>query len=148
MPRSAPGPWTARPSTSTRPSVGRVSPATSRRIVDLPHPDVPTRTANSRSLTSKLIPSSAVTVSPRRVRKRMVRWSSFKRAIGSPGLRGPREKPPVEVLEALVGDEAEEPDDHDPEEDAVGEEAAHRVQDHVAEPLVGGDQLRDYQVRP
>src|SRR5213594_1847416 len=44
MPRSAPGPCTGRPSTSTLPVVagccgGR--PAISRRIVDLPHPDKP-----------------------------------------------------------------------------------------------------------
>src|SRR5213594_1847414 len=52
MPRSAPGPCTGRPSTSTLPVVagccgGR--PAISRRIVDLPHPDGPRMVINSIS---------------------------------------------------------------------------------------------------
>ena len=76
MPRSGPGPDTARPSSRTRPSLGGSRPATSRRIVDLPQPDVPTSTANSRSLISKLMSWSAVTLSPRRVRNRMLRRSS------------------------------------------------------------------------
>ena len=89
MPRSAPGRSTARPSTSTRPSVGRGEAGDEPEDVDLPHPEVPTSTANSRSRTSKLIPSSAVTVSPRRVRKRLRRARVQPR--GAP--RAPRRRP-------------------------------------------------------
>ena len=53
----------ARPSTSTRPSVGLSNPAISRRSVLLPHPEAPTRTTNSPAGTSRETGPTAVTVS-------------------------------------------------------------------------------------
>lgn len=41
----------------------------------------------------------------------------------------------MEELEGLVSEEAEQSDYHDADEDPIGEKAAHRGQDHVAEPL-------------
>ena len=50
MPRSAPGPVTSRPSSVTRPLVGRSRPATMRSSVDLPQPEGP------RMVTKSLLP--------------------------------------------------------------------------------------------
>ena len=47
MPRSAPGPWTGSPLTSTSPVVGVKKPAIILRMVVLPHPDGPTSMTNS-----------------------------------------------------------------------------------------------------
>src|SRR5262249_44958445 len=68
-----------------------------------PQPEVPTRTANSRSATSKLIRSSAVMVSPRRVRNRTDSPSRVSRATvpsrapanpASDGAASPRRRAP------------------------------------------------------
>ena len=50
-----------RPSTSTRPAVGRSSPATSVSSVDLPQPEAPTRQTNSPARTSSEMRSRAST---------------------------------------------------------------------------------------
>ncbi len=62
------------PSTTTRPDVGRSSPASSRSSVDLPQPDSPTIPKRSPALTSKLTPRRAWTVWPGRVRLVRGRW--------------------------------------------------------------------------
>ena len=64
MPRSAPGPLTTFPSTTTLPSsYGRI-PATMLSNVDLPQPDGPSRQTNSPSLTVKFTSVSALTFLP------------------------------------------------------------------------------------
>src|ERR1700733_135553 len=73
MPRSLPGPCTGFSLTSTSPLSARPRPAISRRRVDLPHPEGPSRTRNSpmsrpsreyASSISKLMFSSASTFPP------------------------------------------------------------------------------------
>ena len=66
MPRSGPGPVTARPSSSTWPSLGLSRPATIRSSVDLPQPEGPTMVMKSLAATSRSTGSSARTGSPPR----------------------------------------------------------------------------------
>src|SRR3989337_2761877 len=56
-----PGEFTKRPPISISPLSGRSSPATQRSVVVLPHPLGPSRTQNSPSTTSRLIPCKAST---------------------------------------------------------------------------------------
>ncbi|MNL64263.1 hypothetical protein D3C87_1884630 [compost metagenome] len=65
MPRSAPGPATGWPSSSTRPPEGVSSPATMRSSVDLPQPEGPRMVTKSLSRTSKSTGSSACVTPPR-----------------------------------------------------------------------------------
>src|SRR5437762_13934820 len=60
------------------PELSSSRPAISRRVVDLPQPDGPTRTRNSLSLTLMFTSLTAVT-SP----NRLVTWSRVTLAIGS-----------------------------------------------------------------
>ena len=62
------------PSTTTRPDVGRSSPASSRSNVDFPQPDSPTIPNRSPARTSKLTPASAWTTRPGRVNDVRGRW--------------------------------------------------------------------------
>src|SRR5215203_2016925 len=55
--RRGSGPRTGSPSTSTSPRVALRKPPTMFRMVDLPHPDGPTRKMNSPRRTSRLIPA-------------------------------------------------------------------------------------------
>src|SRR5579884_653925 len=57
-------PVRSRPPTHTLPLVGRSSPATMLRSVDLPLPDGPITATNSPDATDMLIPSSAVWAAP------------------------------------------------------------------------------------
>ena len=50
---------TSRPSISTRPSVGRSNPASSRSAVVLPQPDGPSRASNSPGSSARSSPASA-----------------------------------------------------------------------------------------
>ena len=50
---------TSRPLISTRPSVGRSNPASSRRAVVLPQPDGPSRASNSPGSSARSSPASA-----------------------------------------------------------------------------------------
>lgn len=66
MPRSAPGPVMALPSSRMWPVVGVSSPATMRSNVDLPQPEGPRMVTKSLSATARLAGSSArVGVPPR-----------------------------------------------------------------------------------
>ena len=66
MPRSAPGPVTGVPSSSTWPGVGRSRPATMRSSVDLPQPEGPRMVMKSLSATASVVGCSAsVGVPPR-----------------------------------------------------------------------------------
>ncbi len=69
MPRSAPGPVTSWPSSSTRPVVGVSSPATMRSSVDLPQPDGPRMVTKSLSATSKSVGCKARVWPPRGLTK-------------------------------------------------------------------------------
>lgn len=64
MPRSAPGPSTARPSSSTWPVVGKSSPAAMRSMVDLPQPEGPRMVTKSFSRTSKSTGNKACVLVP------------------------------------------------------------------------------------
>ncbi len=55
------GRFTSPPSTSTRPEVGRSSPAISRSSVDLPQPERPSTATNSPVLIDRLTSRSAGT---------------------------------------------------------------------------------------
>ena len=65
MPRSAPGPRTGSPSSSTSPCVGVSSPATMRSSVDLPQPEGPSTVMKSLSATSRSVGCSASVGAPR-----------------------------------------------------------------------------------
>src|SRR5258708_36650487 len=68
------------PPMRSSPSVMSSSPAIMLRVVDLPHPDGPTRMTNSPSLILRLTLSTASAPSG----KRLVRWSSVISATISP----------------------------------------------------------------
>src|SRR5690625_1139758 len=67
---------TSRPWISTRPPSTSSSPATMRKVVDLPQPEGPRRTRNSPGSARKLTPSTA-TVSPQTLRT----WSASTAAV-------------------------------------------------------------------
>ena len=71
MPRSAPGPVTALPSSRMRPVVGVSSPATMRSSVDLPQPDGPRMVTKSLSATARSVGSSARVGAPPRTAGKM-----------------------------------------------------------------------------
>src|SRR5688572_9316495 len=62
--RPSGGPVTSRPSSTTEPAVGRISPATHCSSVDLPQPDGPTMETNWCASTRKLTSPSAMTGAP------------------------------------------------------------------------------------
>mgnify|MGYP006915208416 CR=1 FL=1 len=64
MPISSRGSVTGTPKIDTVPAVGRMSPATRRRIVDLPHPDGPMIDTNSWRCSARSTSLSAVTGAP------------------------------------------------------------------------------------
>src|SRR5215472_680614 len=117
------------------PEVGVLRPATRRRRLDLPQPEGPTMTANSCSLTSREMPSSAITAGAFLCSKRSTTlsiWSFVtRRGAGRLGILRPGQEPIAQRLEELIGNEAQEPDHHDAQEDLIGEKPAHRVEDEV-----------------
>src|ERR1044072_5232025 len=62
--RRGSGPVTASPSMRTSPLVGVMKPAITFRMVDLPHPEGPSRHTNSPSRTSRLMSSSTLMRAP------------------------------------------------------------------------------------
>src|SRR5882757_1918501 len=154
-------PVTRRPSTSTRPLLGGISPETMLSTVDLPQPDGPTMVTIAPSGTSKLKSETATTASRSRGRKTMP--ISAKRilagilvsilagisaggcgmvAVSGTGERGfPAQQPRLD----LAHDQAEQPGD-DGKRDQAGKysggvEARGARGDEVAEPMVGGEDL-------
>src|SRR5690349_22898211 len=115
MPRSAPGPVTGAPSSSTRPVVGVSSPATMRSSVDLPQPEGPSRQMKSLSATVSDVGSSARVGGPPRSPGNVRLTASMSRRDTRSG-QGPGEQLLVQRLEEVVGDEADDADDHDPED--------------------------------
>src|SRR5215469_463860 len=134
------------------PEVGVLRPATRRSRLDLPQPEGPTMTANSCSLTSSEMPSSAMTAGALFCSKRSTTFSmrSFVivRATRRSGILRPGQEPIAQHLEELIGGEAEESDHHDAQEDLLGEETAHRIEDEISEPLVAGDELGHHEIGP
>src|SRR5215470_14956302 len=149
MPRSAPGPRTGVPSDSTRPVVGWSRPATMRSRVDLPQPEGPSSTRKSWSSIVSEVGSSA-RVGGRRPTPGKVRLTpSISRPATTPGsAETPGEQPAVELLEGVVGGEADQTDDHDAEDDLARVEQGLAVGDHVADAAGGADQLGHDDVRP
>src|SRR6185295_14310292 len=149
MPRSGPGPRTGAPLTRTRPVVGWSRPATMRSSVDLPEPEGPSRTRKSWSSTVSDVGSSA-RVAGRPRRPANVRLTpSIRRPATEPGsAETPGEQPAVQLLEGVVGEEADEADDHDAEDDLAGVEQGLAVGDHVADAAGGADHLRHDHVGP
>src|SRR5918912_221363 len=135
MPRSAPGPRTSRPSRSTRPAVGRSSPATMRSRVDFPQPEGPRMVMKSFSATVRVIGSKArIGAAPRTPGKKrdtpsicnlmgdlggVMRGAS--RMLAREPLRRscetPSKQPLVDRLEREVRDEPDHADDDDAEDD-------------------------------
>src|SRR5213596_1124362 len=115
------------------PAVGWIKPATSRSRLDLPQPDGPTMTENSFSSTSREMRSSAVTGRPiRGVKRRTTLSMRSLPMFGGPrasGVARPRQQPIPDQLEELVGDQAEQADQHDAQEDLGGEQLARGVED-------------------
>src|SRR5258705_13845332 len=64
--RRGSGPCTGSPSMRTFPDVGAMKPAITLRMVDLPHPDGPSRHTNSPSPTERLMSSSTLMLPPSR----------------------------------------------------------------------------------
>src|SRR5688572_1963966 len=134
MPRSADRPVSRRPPWVMAPEGRRSSPAIQRRTVDLAQPAGPTMHENSRPGIASAMCSSAVTGRPLRPPKRTVTSSIrslLKRMARGSEARRPRQEPTAQQLEQLVRDQAQDPDDDDAENDDVGEQTAHGVQDHV-----------------
>src|SRR5205814_5403281 len=135
MPRSAPGPVTGAPSSSTRPVVGVSSPATIRSSVDLPQPDGPSTQMKSLSATASDVGSSARVGGPPptpwnvRLTASMTRRDTRARSGQAPG-----EQPLVQRLEQVIGHQPDDADDHDPEDDLASVEQRLAVGDHVADP--------------
>src|SRR5690242_15678039 len=142
MPRSLPGRITRLPSRKIAPDVGVLRPATRRKRLDLPQPEGPTMTANSCSLTSSEMPSSAVTGGAFFCSKRSttlsIRSFVMSDAAQRSGVLRPGHEPIAQRLEELIGDESQETDHHDAQEDLIGEKPTHRVEDEVSQPLVPG----------
>src|SRR6266481_1674121 len=143
-------PVTRRPSTSTSPLLGRISPETMLSTVDLPQPDGPTMVTIAPSGTSKLKSCSATTGSRSRGRKTMP--TSARRILAGGGAMsaasgtGERGLPAQHARLDLAHDQAEQPGD-DGERDQAGEhaggvEARGARRDEIAEPVVGGEDLR------
>src|SRR5215813_3712124 len=126
MPRSGPGPRTARPSTRTAPEVGATKPAMMWRSVLFPQPLGPTMLTNWLSPTARSMSWIASTVSPLIAWKVLVRcWTSIlamsprqvrvihvrsdlKMLVEEAELGEPRQR----VLQLLRGDPGVEPPEH------------------------------------
>src|SRR6266849_5813010 len=150
MPRSAPGPATGAPSSSTRPVVGRSSPATMRSSVDLPQPDGPSRQMKSLSATQSEVGSMARVGGPPRTPGKVRLTSSMKRVgtLLSRSGQAPGKQPLVQGLEKIVRDEPDHADDHDAEDDLARVEQGLAVRDHVSDAAGGPDQLGHDDVGP
>src|SRR4051794_29613476 len=121
MPRSAPGPATARPSRSTRPVLGRSSPATMRRSVDFPQPEGPRMVMKSFSATSSVVGSTArVGLAPRTpgntretpsMRSLDARAYPFRRVRSPSALADRRDQALEEAVDRLVVDPADHGDE-------------------------------------
>src|SRR5437660_4172671 len=106
------------------PEVGWMSPAVSRKRLDLPQPDGPTMTENALFSTSSEMLSSAVTEPPVRGMKRSVTASMRSFALpepyGTSEILCPWKQPVARCLEQLVGQESKKADDGNAEKDLVG----------------------------
>src|SRR5256885_9822729 len=123
MPRSAPGPVTGAPSSSTRPVVGVSSPATIRSSVDLPQPDGPSTQMKSLSATASDVGSSArVDGPPRTPGNVRLTASMTRRDTRARSGQAPGEQALVQRLEQVIGHEADDADHHDAEDDLAGVE--------------------------
>src|SRR5262252_10365640 len=142
MPRSAPGPVTGAPSRRTRPVVGRSSPATMRRSVDLPQPDGPRRHRKSLSATRSEVGSMARVGGPPCTPGK-VRLSPSMASVGTRDGSGeaPGKQPVIQRLEEIIGDQPNHADDHDAEDDLPRVEKGLAVRDHVPDPTGGADEL-------
>src|SRR6266700_1755700 len=83
---------TTRPPISTIPALGRSSPATMLSSVDLPQPDVPTRTVNSPLSMSRSIPFNTSRLAYRFDRARILNA-----AMITPSFHGPRSEASQEI---------------------------------------------------
>src|SRR5882672_9937789 len=141
-------PSTRRPSTSTVPRLGGISPDTMLRSVDLPQPDGPTMVTIDPSGTSNVTSRQATTGSRSRGRNTMPTSASriFARgAMVEASGTGERGLPAQQARLELAHDRAEHRG-HDRERDqarehARGVERGGARGDDVAEPLVGGENL-------
>src|SRR5258706_1461345 len=110
-PRWADGPSFIRPPSMKRsPTVIASSPAISRSNVDLPHPDGPTRTTNSRSFTARSMLLSTSTWA-----KRLPRPRALSSLMAGASLHGPLGQAADELpLEGEEGDQDRDDRDHQP----------------------------------
>ena len=149
MPRSAPGPATGAPSSSTRPVVGVSSPATMRSSVDLPQPDGPRIVMKSLSATASDTGCSATVGAPPRTPGNVRPTPSMTSLlIGPAQASDPGKQLLVAPLEREVGDEPDHADHDDAEDDLAGVEQRLAVGDHVADARRRADQLGDDHVGP
>src|SRR5512147_42274 len=146
MPRSAPGPVTRAPSSSTHPEVGVSRPATMRSSVDLPHPEGPRIVMKSLSATVIVVGCNATVGGPPRTPGNVRLTASIASLLTS--RRCPRKEPQVRPLEQEVRHEPDHADDDDAEDDLAGVEQRLAVGDHVADAAGGADQLGDDHVGP
>src|SRR5438105_4637549 len=146
-------PVTRRPSTSTSPLLGGISPETMLSTVDLPQPDGPTMVTIAPSGTSKLKSCTATTASRSRGRNTMpISASRFARGtlgrgcgrVAMPGT-GQRWFPAQQPRLDLAHDQAEQPGDHGEGDQAGkhtgGVEARGARGNEIAEAVVGGENL-------
>src|SRR5207249_3726902 len=131
MPRSAPGPPTGIPSSSTRPAVGVSRPATIRSSVDLPQPDGPRRVMKSLSATASVVGCSASVGGPPRTPGNVRETPSMRSLLTSSN--GPRKQSLIRKLEQEVRDQADDADHDDAENDLTRIEQRLAVGDHVAD---------------
>src|SRR5882672_9211669 len=143
-------PSTRRPSTSTVPRLGGISPDTMLSRVDLPQPDGPTMVTIDPSGTSNVTSRQATTGSRSRGRNTMPTSASRIFAGGAmvaASGTGERWFPAQQSRFELAHDRAEYGcDDRERDQagkDAGGVEGRGARLDHVAETLVGGQNLRD-----
>src|SRR6266478_9056316 len=96
------------PSMNSSPAVIASSPAMRRRSVDLPHPDGPTRTTNSRSFTARSMFRSTSTWA-----KRLPRPRALSSLMAGASLHGPLRQAADELpLEGEEGDQDRDDRDH------------------------------------
>src|SRR3984957_4594669 len=114
-PRSEPGSFTERPSSSTSPDEARSRPATMRKNVVLPQPLGPTTEMNSPRSTSRLMPRSA-SRSPNVFDKRAMASLDVMRRL----ILGPRHQPLFQPAETRRHDDAGNREHH-----AAGEQFGH-----------------------
>src|SRR4051812_26364355 len=141
MPRSAPGPVTGAPSSSTRPVVGVSRPATIRSSVDFPQPDGPSTQMKSLSATASDVGSRARVGGPPRTPGNVRLTASMtRRDTRARSGQAPGEETLVQDLEEVVGHEADDADHDDAEDDLPGVEQCLAVRDHVADAAGRADQ--------